>query len=348
MRIRKPPWRTVAGTAITVAVLAIVFVGVFPKFARYSEALSAIQRMPAAYVASLVLAAVVNVAVGAWPLQAALPGLRYRRAFVVGQTSFAFSNGIPGGGVISLGVEYDMLASYGIRSGAAASATAISSAFTFFVRLIMPIAGVLALLASGQVRWHYVLIMIVGVLIVGTAAAAVAVILHSPDGARKVGRTAERLLSRPARRFGRTVNVTEKALEFRTSVVDVMRRRWPLVLASTLLPQVISWLMLLLTLRGLEQGGHTGSAVTWSQSLAAYSFAVFASDLPITAGGLGTVDASLTALLVSFGATASQALAADLVWRAATFFPQLVTGVATFLWWRLTVRRGKRADPGQP
>jgi hypothetical protein len=53
--------------------------------------------------------------------------------------------------------------------------------------------------------------------------------------------------------------------------------------------------------------------VTWTEALAAFSFARVASFIPITPGGLGTVDAALTALLTSYGATGSQALAADLV-----------------------------------
>lgn len=342
MRRRKPRWRTVAVAAVTVAVLVVVFLGVFPRFANYSQALSSIQRMPIAYLGALVVAAAVNVAVGAWPLQAALPGLRYRQAFVVGQTSFAFSNGVPAGGVIGLGVEYDMLESYGFDSGAAASATAISSMFNVFATLAMPVIGVLALLVNGQVRWHYVLIAVVGVLIVGIAIAAFAAILHSEDGASRVGRTADRLVAAPARRFGRTVNLTGKVLDFRSGVVEVMKTRWAAVVGSTLLPQLTSWSILFLALRGLETGEHASFAVTWPESLAAYSFAVIVSFIPVTVGGLGTVDAGLIALLVAFGATASQALAADLVWRAGTFVPQILAGALMFLWWRVTAGRRKR------
>jgi len=112
-----------------------------------------------------------------------LPGLRYRPAFVVGQTSFAISNALPAGGAIGLGVEYDMLESYGFGAGAAGSASAISSVFNVFATLVMPVVGVLALLFTGQVRWHYLLIAAVGVLVVGAALAATAVTLHSEDGA---------------------------------------------------------------------------------------------------------------------------------------------------------------------
>ena len=63
---------------------------------------------------------------------------------------------------------------------------------------------------------------------------------------------------------------------------------------------------------------------------------------PSPPGGLGTVDAALAALLTSFGATSSQALAADLVWRAASYLPQLLLGTLTFLWWRVTAARRRQ------
>jgi uncharacterized protein (TIRG00374 family) len=336
-------------SAVTLAVLVAVFAGVFPRFAHYSQAWSSIQRIPPAYLAGLVAAAAVNIAVGAWPLQAALPGLGYRPAFVVGQTSFALSNALPAGGAVGLGVEYEMLESYGFGAGAAAGASAISTVFNVFATLVLPVVGILALVVTGQVRWNYVLIAVVGSLLVGAAVAATAVSLHSQRGARRVGEVADRYVNRVTRRLrhGRTLDVTSKVLDFRTDVVDVLRRRWPEVIGSTLLPLLTSWSILLVALRGLERGSHAGSGVSWPESLAAFSFAMVVSFIPVTAGGLGTVDASLTGLLAAFGATGSQALAVDITWRAATFVPQVLTGASTFLWWRVTAGHRHRANPGK-
>jgi uncharacterized protein (TIRG00374 family) len=120
-----------------------------------------------------------------------------------------------------------------------------------------------------------------------------------------------------------------------------MRTRWVQVTLSTLLLQLTSWAILVLALRGLEAGTGTVT-VTWTEALAAFSFARVASFIPITPGGLGTVDAALAALLTGYGASSSQALAADLVWRAATYVPQVLLGTLTFLWWRVTAARRAR------
>jgi uncharacterized protein (TIRG00374 family) len=347
---RRSVWRIVISTAVTVAVLVVVFVGIFPKVADYSEAWSAIQQMPTSYVVALVGATVVNLVVYVWPLQAALPGLGYGPGFVVRQTSFAISNAVPAGGAVGLGVQYGMLDSYGFGAGAAASAIAIVSVFNVFATLVMPVLGVVALLASGVVEGTYLLMAAVGILAIGVAVVAFAVVLRSERGARTVGGWADRLVSPLMRRLahGRSVDLTGRILDFRSSVVDVMRTRWAQVTASTLLLQLTSWAVLVLALRGLEAG--TGDVrVTWNEALAAFSFARVASFIPITPGGLGTVDAALAALLTGYGATSSQALAADLVWRAATYVPQVLLGALTFLWWRLTAaRRRRRATERHP
>jgi uncharacterized protein (TIRG00374 family) len=339
----KNPWRMLVSAAVTVAVLVVVFVGIFPKVADYSQAWSSIQQMPIAYVVALVVATLVNIAVYVWPLQAALPGLGYGPGFVVRQTSFAISNAVPAGGAVGLGVQYGMLDSYGFGAGAAASAIAIVSIFNVFGTLVMPVIGVMALLASGVVDGTYLLMAAIGVLAIGVAVIAFAMVLRSERGARTVGRWADRLAGPLTRRLGhgRTVDLTGRILDFRSSVVDVMQARWVQVTLSTLLLQLTSWAILVLALRALETSTGTVT-VTWSEALAAFSFARVASFIPITPGGLGTVDAALAALLTGYGATSSQALAADLVWRAATYVPQVVLGALTFLWWRVTGARRKR------
>jgi uncharacterized membrane protein YbhN (UPF0104 family) len=220
-----------------------------------------------------------------WPLQAALPGLGYGPGFVVRQTSFAISNAVPAGGAVGLGVQYGMLDSYGFGAGPAASAIAIVSVFNVFATLFMPVLGVVALLASGVVEDTYVLMAAIGILAVGVAVVAFTVVLRSEHGARTVGRWAERLVNPVTRRLahGRSLDLTGKILDFRSSIVDVMQTRWVQVTLSTLLLQFTSWAILVLALRGLEAGSGN-VMVTWTEALAAFSFARVASFIPITPG----------------------------------------------------------------
>ena len=55
--------------------------------------------------------------------------------------------------------------------------------------------------------------------------------------------------------------------------------------------------------------------------------------IPITLGGLGTVDAFMISLLTAMGVSSGDATAADLVWRAASFVPQIVIGILALVTW---------------
>jgi Lysylphosphatidylglycerol synthase TM region len=55
--------------------------------------------------------------------------------------------------------------------------------------------------------------------------------------------------------------------------------------------------------------------------------------IPITPGGLGTLDAAFISMLVTFGASSSQALTADLIWRLTTYFLPILSGTVTYLVW---------------
>ena len=67
------------------------------------------------------------------------------------------------------------------------------------------------------------------------------------------------------------------------------------------------------------------------EALAAFSFGRLATFIPVPPGGLGTTDALITSILVGFGLDNNTALAATMIWRAATFFPQVVIGGITLI-----------------
>ncbi len=55
--------------------------------------------------------------------------------------------------------------------------------------------------------------------------------------------------------------------------------------------------------------------------------------VPMTPGVVGTGDAAMSAWLVGFGPSVGVATAAALVWRAASFIPQILIGVIALVAW---------------
>ena len=332
---------------ITLVVLAIVFVYLFPKMGSYADAWAYVQAMPAWSVALLLFAVVLNLVVYVWPYTAATPGLRFKPAFVVRQTSFLISNTVPAGGTIGLAVQYSMLGSYGFGPAATTTTIAITSVWNLMMTLAMPVIGALALVLTGELTGQRTLIAVVGGVIVAVMVVAMLVILRSERGARWFGRLCDAIaracLGVVNKLFHKTltVDLTSSIMTFRVTVIDVLRTRWLQITVANLAMQFSAWFVLFVALRGI-QAGQTTDRVTWSESLAAFYYARVAAFIPIPPGGLGTVDAALTKLLEGYGATGSQAIAANLVWRAGTFVPQALIGVLTLVYWRATA--AKRAQ----
>jgi uncharacterized protein (TIRG00374 family) len=333
--------RQIVAGALTLAVLVIVFVGIFPKFANYSDAWTAIQQMSLGAVLGLAVATLVNIAVYATPYQAALPGIGFGRAFVVRQTSFMISNAIPAGGAIGLGVQYAMLGGYGIGPAPATAAIGITSVFNLLVTLALPAIGVVLIVVQGEATTNQILGAVVAVVAVAVMVGVLAAVLRSESLARRVGELADRVLHRVRPSMvpeGQDGPATRGVLNFRHSTVDVVSRRLGAITATNVAMQLTQFAVLAVAIYGMS-GADAG--VNLGEIFAAFALARLASFIPVTPGGLGTVDAAMVALLAAFGMDRDVALAANLVWRACTFIPQVVIGIGTFVWWRRHAGRGR-------
>lgn len=77
----------------------------------------------------------------------------------------------------------------------------------------------------------------------------------------------------------------------------------------------------------------------WRGLLLAYCAAQLAASLPITPGGLGVVEGSLTVALVAYGGAEQSALAAVLLYRLVSFWGLIPAGALAYLGLRRTERR---------
>lgn len=82
-----------------------------------------------------------------------------------------------------------------------------------------------------------------------------------------------------------------------------------------------------------------GVAVPWRGLLLAYGAGQLAANLPITPGGLGVVEGSLTIALVAFGGAENSTVAAVLLYRIISFWAELPVGWAA---WATLEWQGRR------
>lgn len=85
--------------------------------------------------------------------------------------------------------------------------------------------------------------------------------------------------------------------------------------------------------------GAVGAPVPWRGIVLAYSAAQLAANLPVTPGGLGVVEGSLTLALVSFGGDHATTVAAVLVYRLINFWILLPVGWSA---WGILAFAGRR------
>jgi uncharacterized membrane protein YbhN (UPF0104 family) len=88
-----------------------------------------------------------------------------------------------------------------------------------------------------------------------------------------------------------------------------------------------------------------GGAVPWRGLLLAYGAGQLAANLPITPGGLGVVEGSITIALVAFGGAELSTVAAVLTYRIVSFWGFLPVGWLTWAGLGVARRRGRWTAP---
>ena len=131
----------------------------------------------------------------------------------------------------------------------------------------------------------------------------------------------------------RLTGLDETLLAQRNEIRAVLGKQWwqALLLSSGRL--AFDYLCLLFALRA------TGSHPRPSLILVAYAVAGIIGMIPVTPGGLGIVEASLTGLLVLAQVDSSQAVLATLTYRLASYWVPLLAGPIAYGVFRLRYRK---------
>jgi uncharacterized protein (TIRG00374 family) len=325
--------RQLIGGAFAIAVIAATFVFVLPRIADYRDVWDVVKTLDWMSVLALVLAMLVNLATYAPPWQAALPGLRFRQAFVVTQASTASTYVAPGGFAPGMAVSALMLRAWGFSGRPVALAVTLTGVWNQLVIFGFPIIALGLLTAEGEKHPLLRTMALIGAAVFGAVVVGLAVGFSSAPLARKVGDRAARIVSRLMRivRRGPVGWSGESFVRFRKETIGLLRRRWHVLTVATLLGHLSVFAVLLVSLRVLDV---PGSEVSWVEAFAAWSIVRVLGSLPITPGGLGVVELGLTSLLVGFGGGQAEVVAAVLVYRFLTIVPTLVLGLAAAATWR--------------
>lgn len=327
-----PRWRKPLGVGASLVLLAFIFVGVIPKFASYSGAWAHMTNVGTPWWVAIAAAAAVSQISGVWLYQAALPGLRLRYGFLQIETTTTISSTVPAGGAVAIGMTYKMFSSFGFSDLAISTAVITTGVWNLAVKLGLPVVAVALLAVTAHPTGAAVGAAVGGLVVMIVAGVALWLQFRSETVAHWLGRLADRVSNWVFHFFHKpATNRVERALlRFRVQTVDTVHRRGWLLTWAALASQFAALVLVFFIVRAVD---ITSTQVTFAAVLTSFAVARLAGALPITPGGLGTVDAAFTGVLTAFGAKSSQALAADLIWRLTTYFLPILLGIVTYVVW---------------
>tara|TARA_B110000503_G_scaffold128175_1_gene198797 strand:+ start:974 stop:2098 length:1125 start_codon:yes stop_codon:yes gene_type:complete len=318
---------------VGLAFIVIIFWKVIPQIGSYSEAATALETMTTSAMALIVGCVLLYLITYGFPFKAATPGLKYWRSQQLNQAAFAISNGVPGGGAVGLAVQFAMLSTFGVPATSATAAITAVGVWSTFVTLLFPVCGVVTVTVFGVSGDSHAAAGFIGLAVLVALVVTFVLVMRSEILAAKVGVLANRLVG-PFRKYIKAIKDLDLAapiIKFRADMYGLLKRRWAALTAAQICVSLTQFLILYVALRGIE--GWDNAGTSFAAAFAAFAISQLGLMVPITPGGLGTVDAAMIALLVGFGTSVGDATAAALVWRAASFIPQILIGVIALVAW---------------
>ncbi len=262
---------------------------------------------------------------------------------VTGQTvtSLALANCLPAGAALSTVYSYRLFRRFGVPEPLAAWVVALNSLLWVAVLTGLTLVGSEIAGDSGGNAVPDLRPLALAVLAVLVAPAAVAVVLARRGLLARTGVRLAALAARAARR-------PDPGGVARAWIGQLMAHSMrPSDWAASAGWLVSSWVADLGCLAAAFPA--VGAPVPWRGLLLAYGAAQLASTLPITPGGLGIVEGSLTLALVAYGGASVTTLSAVLLYRVISYWGSLPAGALAWLALRRAFRKEQHdARPDEP
>ena len=324
--------RVLLGLAGAIVIIA-TFAYLLPTIADYRDVWRVVQSVSWEWTVALLAVTAVNILTFAPPWLVLLPGLRFGAALMMTQATTALSIVVPGGAAVGIATAYAMLRRAGFAPPAVARSVTLVSVWNQLANLAYPIVALFLLTMVGEETAVLATAAFVGVAILGIAVGALVLVLYSNRMAVEIGDLAARGATWVKGSFNREPVAWggSNFERFRVDVVDILKRRWHLLTLATLAGSLTVFVVLLVSLRAV---GVSSAEVSVIEAFAAWALARLLGSIPITPGGIGIVELSLTAALIGFGGNNAGVVAAVLVFRFLTIVPTLVLGMVAAAVWR--------------
>jgi uncharacterized protein (TIRG00374 family) len=260
--------------------------------------------------------------------------LRTRRWFAVATSQLAgnaVSRVVPAGAAVGVAMQYRMLAYAGISTARAASSLAAVSLLTIAIVFTLPVLAIPAMI-GGSVASGLVRAAVLGGVVFLVMLAVGSALLFNDVALHRVGTAIQWSMNRIRRHHPPGHDLPERLLAERNVLKQSLQSQWWEALLAAVGRSMFDYGALLVAL--LAVGADPNPALV----LLAFVAAQVLSMVPLTPGGLGFVEAGLTATLTLAGVPASLAVVATLAYRLASYWIPMAVGLVAFAMFRARFR----------
>ena len=259
-----------------------------------------------------------------WALQrVALRAKRWRPVIASQLAGNALSKVAPGGGAMGAALQYKLLVQAGLPSGSTVGALTAVNLLVFAVVLALPVLAIPALL-RGAVDRSLLETAIAGIVFFIVASGAGAVLLSTDRPLAWVGRAVQNVRNKLRPKAEPLREFPTRLLHERDRILQTLGPRWKRALLATVGRWMFDYGTLLAALAAI--GSHPRPGLV----LLAFCGAQVLAQIPVTPGGLGFVEAGLTAMLALAGVSAGDAVVATFAYRLFQYWLPLPLGLLGF------------------
>ncbi len=343
-------WKTVIKRALVVVVAGLAIYLVLPRLASVLGAWPRLSTLSPVWFSVAVAAELASFTCNFALQRLALQTKGWFAVVTAGLAGNAVTDTLPGGDAAGAAVQFGMLTTAGFDTDTAVGGLTAFSLLGVGGLLALPVLVLPTILAGAAISpglTHTALLGIAGFVLFAIFGA---VLLYTDGPLAAAGRAAQSLRNWITR--GRRPPITgldKRLLTERDTIRTVLGEKWWQAVLLTSGRLGFDYGCLLAALRA------TGTSPRPSLVLLAYSAANIIALFPLTPGGLGIVEASLSGLLILAGVHAGDAFLATLAYRIASYWLPLLAGPPAYLlfrhrYGRPTLRtadhQGADADPG--
>jgi hypothetical protein len=334
--------RSLTRTAFWLAVTAVSLYGVAPSLIDVLGSWSDLSQLHLAWLPAM--AALQGAALACqWALQRiALKRAAWPDVIDSQLAGNAVAKIAPGGGAVGAALQYRMLVQAGIERGRAVAGLTAANLLTFALVLALPVL-VLPAIIRGGVNRTLTEATVIGLIGFAVLLAGAAAVLAFDGPIAFIGRAVQRVRNRVRRHAAPVTHLPQRLMSERDRLLRTLGPRWKEALLAAVGRWAFDYATLLAALAAV--GSHPRPALV----LLAFCAAQVLAQIPLTPGGLGFVEAGLTATLALAGVGAGDAVLATLAYRLFSYWLPLplglVGGVAHRRRWATDDASGARNPP---